>query len=191
MEDQIWSQNQEDGALLHLLSALQLELRVTVPAHLRKAAHPSHWFWVRLDPLFCWSFGHRKPRMNCHSPTCESAAPVKCVYKLLVYKCVKKNLCFLLPKVVIYDFNGQGLMFVFYVSLKHNFGIIYSFKFRGRFYYNRSLMRSTWYRQVNICLIQIFCFKQSPLDCKFNLAWNVSVKLLLGLSGTQMLICGI
>lgn len=38
----------------------------------KKAAHPSHRFWVRPDHIFSWSFGHRKPRINCHSPSCES-----------------------------------------------------------------------------------------------------------------------
>lgn len=49
-------------------------------------------------------------------------APMKRIYKFcLVYNCWK-NRSFLLPKVVIDHFNGQGLKFVFFVSLKHNFG---------------------------------------------------------------------
>lgn len=58
----------EDGALLHLLSP-----GVRVPARLRKAAHPT-----RLGHIFCWSCDHRKPRINCLSPSCI-VAPKKCI----------------------------------------------------------------------------------------------------------------
>lgn len=44
-----------------------------VPARLRKAAHPT-----RLGHIFCWSCDHRKPRINCLSPSCI-VAPKKCI----------------------------------------------------------------------------------------------------------------
>lgn len=57
-EDQITDQKMVLGRISFLLDFWRL--RITVRAHLRKAAHPSHWVWVKLDHIFSWNFGRRK-----------------------------------------------------------------------------------------------------------------------------------
>lgn len=120
---------EDAGALLHLLSALQSELRVLVPAHLRKAAQLV--IYSELD-LVIFSVGvliTGSLEFNSHSPSCESCivALMKCIYKLcLVYNC-QKNKTQVVSSAKGCHFNGQGLMSAFFVSLKHHFGITYSF----------------------------------------------------------------
>lgn len=57
MEDQITDQKTVLRRISFLLYSQSL---ITVPAHLRKAAHPSHWLWVRLAHIFSWNLGRRK-----------------------------------------------------------------------------------------------------------------------------------
>lgn len=37
-----------------------------------KGCIPKSLFQIRVDHIFSWSFSHRKPRINCHLPSCES-----------------------------------------------------------------------------------------------------------------------